>query len=84
MIVTDSGGRQKEAYWYGVPCVTLRASTEWVDTVSVGANRLVDDDPAALASAVAEARMPQERPQLYGDGKASTRIADLLSTLFSS
>jgi UDP-N-acetylglucosamine 2-epimerase len=84
VIVTDSGGLQKEAYWYGVPCVTLRPSTEWVDTVSVGANRLVDDDPAALAEAVAEARMPQERPQLYGDGKASTKIADLLSTLFSS
>ena len=73
VIVTDSGGLQKEAYWYGVPCVTLRASTEWVDTVSVGANRLVDDDPAALASAVADARMPQERPQLYGDGKASAK-----------
>jgi UDP-N-acetylglucosamine 2-epimerase len=84
VIVTDSGGLQKEAYWYGVPCVTLRPSTEWVDTVSAGANRLVDDDPAALAKAVAEARMPQERPQLYGDGKASTKIADLLSTLFSS
>ncbi len=84
VIVTDSGGLQKEAYWYGVPCVTLRPSTEWVDTVSVGANRLVDDDPTALAQAVAEARMPQERPQLYGDGKASTKIADLVSTLFSS
>jgi UDP-GlcNAc3NAcA epimerase len=84
VIVTDSGGLQKEAYWYGVPCVTLRPSTEWVDTVSAGANRLVDDDPAALAEAVAEARMPQERPQLYGDGKASARIADLLSTLFFS
>jgi UDP-GlcNAc3NAcA epimerase len=84
VIVTDSGGLQKEAYWYGVPCVTLRPSTEWVDTVSAGANRLVDDDPGALAQAVAEARMPQERPQLYGDGKAATKIADLLSTLFSS
>jgi UDP-GlcNAc3NAcA epimerase len=84
VIVTDSGGLQKEAYWYGVPCVTLRPSTEWVDTVSVGANQLVDDDPAALAEAVAEARMPQDRPQLYGDGKASAKIAGLVSTLFSS
>jgi UDP-N-acetylglucosamine 2-epimerase len=82
-IVTDSGGLQKEAYWYGVPCVTLRPSTEWVDTVSVGANRLVDDDPAALAEAVAQARMPTERPQLYGDGKAAPKIADLVSTLLS-
>jgi UDP-N-acetylglucosamine 2-epimerase len=84
VIVTDSGGLQKEAYWYGVPCVTLRPSTEWVDTVTVGANRLVDDDPSALAEAVAQARMPTERPQLYGDGKASTKIADLVSTLFRS
>jgi UDP-N-acetylglucosamine 2-epimerase len=83
VIVTDSGGLQKEAYWYGVPCVTLRPSTEWVDTVSVGANRLVDDDPAALIDAIAQARMPNDRPQLYGDGKASPKIADLVSTLFS-
>jgi len=83
-IVTDSGGLQKEAYWYGVPCVTLRPSTEWVDTVSAGANRLVDDDPAALVEAVAHARMPAERPRLYGDGRAADRIADLVSMLFRS
>jgi len=78
VILTDSGGLQKEAYWYGVPCVTLRPSTEWVDTVEVGANVLVDDDPDALASAVAFAQMPTERPQLYGDGRASGRIAAAL------
>ena len=81
VIVTDSGGLQKEAYWYGIPCVTLRPSTEWVDTVEVGANRLVDDDPERLVAAVAEARMPDERPQLYGDGRAARRIASVLGTL---
>src|SRR5712691_11842499 len=54
VIVTDSGGLQKEAYWYGVPCVTLRPSTEWVDTVETGANILVDDDPEAIERAVSD------------------------------
>jgi UDP-GlcNAc3NAcA epimerase len=78
VLVTDSGGLQKEAYWYGVPCVTARPSTEWVDTVEVGANVLVDDDPDALAGAVAAARMPDERPPLYGDGHASERVVAAL------
>ncbi len=78
VLLTDSGGLQKEAYWYGVPCVTMRPSTEWVDTVAVGANVLVDDDPDALVEAVAGARMPDERPVLYGDGYASQRIAETI------
>jgi UDP-N-acetylglucosamine 2-epimerase len=84
VIVTDSGGLQKEAYWYDVPCVTLRPSTEWVDTVEVGANELVDDDPDRLVEAVARARMPQDRPQLYGDGHAAERIAEALVRLPAS
>jgi UDP-GlcNAc3NAcA epimerase len=78
VIVTDSGGLQKEAYWYGVPCVTARPSTEWVDTVEAGANVLVDDDPDRLVEAVRTAAMPAERPRLYGDGQASGRIAAAL------
>jgi UDP-GlcNAc3NAcA epimerase len=78
VVVTDSGGLQKEAYWYGVPCVTARPSTEWVDTVEVGANVLVDADPERLAAAVAGARMPDDRPPLYGDGRASERVAAAL------
>lgn len=78
VIVTDSGGLQKEAYWYGVPCVTVRPSTEWVDTVALGANVLVEADPDALVEAVAHAAMPVSRPVLYGDGHASERIAQVL------
>jgi len=78
VIVTDSGGLQKEAYWYSVPCVTTRPSTEWIDTVVLGANVLVDDDPDAIAEAVANAAMPPRLPVLYGDGHASERIAQVL------
>ena len=81
VILTDSGGLQKEAYWYGIPCVTMRPSTEWMDTVAAGANVLVDDDPDAIAAAAANARMPDERPQLYGDGHAADRIAEVLARL---
>ncbi|MFN2472019.1 MAG: non-hydrolyzing UDP-N-acetylglucosamine 2-epimerase, partial [Gaiellaceae bacterium] len=84
LIVTDSGGLQKEAYWYGVPCVTTRPSTEWVDTVELGANVLVDADPDRLAEAVRTARMPAGLPELYGDGHASERIAGALSMLARS
>jgi UDP-N-acetylglucosamine 2-epimerase len=81
VILTDSGGLQKEAYWYGAPCVTLRPSTEWKATVEAGANVLVDDDPGRIVVAVGNARMPADRPQLYGDGHASERIAEVLVSL---
>jgi UDP-N-acetylglucosamine 2-epimerase len=79
VIVTDSGGLQKEAYWYGVPCITLRPSTEWLDTIEAGANVLVDDDPERIAAAIRDASIPDRLPPLYGDGHASERIVQVLA-----
>jgi len=75
-VVTDSGGVQKEAYFQGVPCVTLRDGTEWVETVEGGFNTLTGMDPARVRAALADLSMPAERPPYYGDGRAAERIAE--------
>ncbi len=80
MILTDSGGIQKEAYWLGVPCVTLRDETEWVETVQAGWNVLAGADTARIVTAVREFVLPEVRPALYGDGAAAARIVGRLQS----
>jgi UDP-GlcNAc3NAcA epimerase len=78
-VLTDSGGVQKEAYLHGVPCVTLRDTTEWVETVEAGWNVLVDLDRDAALAAL-ERRPEGERPELYGGGRAGERVLDVVSS----
>ncbi|MGH2841956.1 MAG: UDP-N-acetylglucosamine 2-epimerase, partial [Solirubrobacteraceae bacterium] len=82
-VLTDSGGVQKEAYLAGVQCITLRDSTEWVETVQRGWNTLVDLD-AGAARAALERPVPDERPQLYGDGHAAQRVVAATDRWLSS
>jgi len=83
-IATDSGGVQKEAYLAGVPCVTLRTETEWVETITAGWNRLIGLEAAALRSALGDAAFMERgrpRPDLFGDGMAAGRIVAALEGL---
>ena len=78
-VLTDSGGVQKEAYLLGVPCITLRDTTEWVETVEAGWNVLVDLDAEAALAAL-ERDPPAERPELYGGGHAAERVCEVLGS----
>lgn len=76
LVLTDSGGVQKEAYFFGKPCVTMRDQTEWVELVEAGANELVGADAATIINAVQKNndRTVQDQYQLYGGGNAAQRI----------
>ena len=80
-ILTDSGGVQKEAYWFGVPCFTLREETEWVETVKSGWNVLVGIEPKKIVREIIhleKRRLSKKGTGIFGDGKASEKIIQVL------
>jgi UDP-N-acetylglucosamine 2-epimerase len=79
LILTDSGGLQKEAYWLGVPCITLRDETEWVETVEAGWNVVVGANTKHIVQAVESFSPPANQPMLYGDGQTAERIVQVLA-----
>lgn len=80
MVLSDSGGVQKEAYWLGVPCVTLRDETEWVETVDAGWNILAGADTERIVQCVRSFVPPVQRPVLYGDGHAAGRCVGYMES----
>ncbi len=78
VILTDSGGIQKEAFILNIPCVTLRNETEWIETLNLGWNVLVGCDPKKIFKAVAEVKEGIKRTGAYGDGRAAERIIKTL------
>ncbi|MFS0786523.1 UDP-N-acetylglucosamine 2-epimerase (non-hydrolyzing) [Shouchella sp. 1P09AA] len=82
-ILTDSGGVQKEAYMLGIPCITLRDETEWIETVDAKWNQLVDaNDSAAIIKAVQTAYKPSNYPALFGDGQSAEHIYQIIKKHF--
>lgn len=83
VILTDSGGIQKEAFFLGVPCITLRDETEWPETVAAGGNRLAGTAPADLRDALDASRPSSSDLQAFGGGCAAERVVALLQRRFS-
>jgi UDP-GlcNAc3NAcA epimerase len=74
LICTDSGGVQKEAYFFGKPCLTMREETEWSELVTAGWNRLVGSESERIAEALRTTSVPKSTPMFYGDGKGADAV----------
>ena len=77
-VLTDSGGVQKEAFFFQKPCITMRDTTEWVELVSSGWNTLTGADAGKIVAAIRNVHTPKDYPQLYGDGHTAEQIVEAL------
>ncbi len=78
VILTDSGGIQKEAYFLKVPCITLRPETEWLETVQAGWNVVVGSNKYKIVESVLDHTWPDEAPQIFGNGHAADKIIKII------
>ncbi|WP_138207279.1 non-hydrolyzing UDP-N-acetylglucosamine 2-epimerase [Haloimpatiens lingqiaonensis] len=81
-IVTDSGGVQKEAFFMGKPCITIRDETEWVETVEIGWNKVVGTDKKKITDAILFFEPKSEQQNIFGDGKAGEKILNIINSIF--
>jgi UDP-GlcNAc3NAcA epimerase len=80
-IITDSGGVQKEAFFHGVPCITIRNETEWIELVELGVNKLINVDADVIASAIINFCPTFVTSNIYGDGNTSKKIVHLINNI---
>ncbi len=83
LIATDSGGVQREAYYFYIPCLTLRDETEWTETVETGWNKLIGVDQDKIVNAWFNFPPPENHPAIYGTGQAGNQICEILNSIIS-
>ena len=84
VILTDSGGVQKEAYFHRVPCITLRSETEWVETVSMGCNFIAGSEKVSILKAFDKAldsKITNSESGIYGEGNAAVKIVQIINQI---
>jgi UDP-GlcNAc3NAcA epimerase len=81
-IITDSGGVQKEAFFHGIPCITIRNETEWLELVEIGVNKLIKINAIDIADAIIDFNPSFVTSNIYGDGNTGSKIVNFIDTLF--
>ena len=81
-IITDSGGVQKEAFFHGIPCITIRNETEWLELVEIGVNKLIKVNAKDISDAIVDFNPSFVTSNIYGDGNTGSKIVNFIDSLF--